>query len=56
MSDGYVNLTLAVLNEARRDNAKMWKEFTETQTYKAGLGKVDSLALACDLGSYLWGE
>ncbi len=47
VGSAYVNLYLSVLNQARKDNSKMWLAFKETKLYKVGVeGNVVSLDVA----------
>ncbi len=53
----FMDMPWAILLLSQKDNTKMWREFTETETGKAYVeGKnIDSDYAGLALGSYLWG-
>ena len=61
IGDGYVNLMMAVLRQARSDYGTeyddgFWAEFMETKTYQRGVrGVADPFHIALGMASYIGG-
>ena len=51
--NGYINLPLALLVEAKKTDHPLWHNFRQSEHYVKGSGNCDSLSLACWIASQI---